>query len=340
MYPWPTRVGRAVIFAALFTKVFAEHRLLSVGALIALGLVMVLEVLVNFWVLSQRPVTLAIVKTVVVSPERFQFTAEAPRGFGHVQLVLRRLSITNIDSEFVTLKSDETARPVVMSDGGTLNVDHVRFRTAVSMLGLIEARRWTTQVMPRLHRLPAPVEETVELASVDDLGRLRSYVPGDRMANVSWGTSARTGTLHVRAPANDLDEVTLVVDVGQMFDFDDGVSAVDHVTARALSIGRDLLKSGRVLRIVSNTPLSPIIDDSRRQALARPRNPRLKGATFSDDGNHTFQGAPLTEVSSDMVYNEDGLIRRLTRVEIGPPLPAPRGPHITVRKNDTSVTRT
>ena len=323
-------------------RIMMEGRVVSVGALYALAILMVADCLISFWCLSRRPVRVHATKTVVVSPERLRFELEAPPGWSDLRIVLRRFSITDRDSEFATLARTDESQPLEMSDGGTHQAGFVRFLTETSFLGLVAARRWATQVTPTLHRMGEPIEEDVDIASTDDRGRIRSYLPGDRMGSVSWGASARTGSLHVRAPAHDLDEITLVVDIGTDLAFEDGVNLANPILARAFAVGQELLATGRTVRVITNRVTPVAIQHELDASLRNPRNPKLRGLEFAPpgEGNHTFLGGPLSTVVSEIAYDETALIKQLTTASIGPPVAAPIGPHIAVRPQATSVVRT
>ena len=95
MIPWPTAAGTAIVFAALLSRVFSRFQTIALGALIGLGVLMVIDCLASMWLLGRRPVSVQVTKTTVVAPERFQLTLSAPPGWSDLRIVLR-LSLIHI----------------------------------------------------------------------------------------------------------------------------------------------------------------------------------------------------------------------------------------------------
>ncbi len=331
--PWPTRVGWAVATAAIFIRLMSAHGTVAIGALLALGLLMVVDYLVSLASLYRRPATLSVGRTRIAAPNEFQLTIDAPKGPGHLHLIAARFDLFANDSEFCTLRSDETTQTIALPSASWGRSKHLRFRSDLSIIGLVSARRWTTQIVPELCLVPEAVNQDADLVGVDEVGRLREYVPGDRMGMVSWGTTARTGQLHVRAAAPEADEIVVVVDLGTSLG---GLSregrTIDYTVSQAFGVGEDLLAQGRTFRLIA-TEMIPAFDVERRElALASPwrrARPKLDHRP-GEDTEFLYRGSPATRVSSSTIYDRDELIRRLSAVDMSAPIPRPAGPYIEV----------
>ena len=302
---------------------------------------MIADYVASLVALNRRPITLTIARTRVAAPDEFEATLHAPEGYGHVQIVVARVNVFARDSEFCTLRADETTQTVSLPSAAWNRFDHLRFRSEVSLIGLVTARRWTTQIVPELSLVPEAHDAEVDLQGTDEAGRLREYLPGDRVGMVSWSTTARTGQLHVRAPSQDTDETVVVVDLGGIAGFLDDGANIEATVGRALQLGEGLLAQGHVFRLITSESMPHFEQATRDMALASPRRrarPELEHRP-GEEHEYLFQGRPLKQVALSIVHDRDELIRRLAAVDAGSPIPRPAGPYIEVTPTGVSAKR-
>ena len=183
-----------------------------------------------------------------------------------------------------------------------------------------------------LHRAPGPDGETgVHVEAVDELTRLREYVPGDRMGRISWPTTARTGRLHVRAEGLGDDEVTVVVDLGgDLLAFVGDVHQADVVLERAATVVDELLRRGATVRLVTYSMRRKFFDEERDAALRRPGLVGRTNLQVHPDSVPTLGGAAAGEIVSNLVSDRTELTRRLSMAEHHPAMPHPAPPYVLV----------
>lgn len=330
--PWPTRTGWAVISSALAVKLITGIGLVGIGALVALAVLMVLDYLISMAALYRRDVVGSVARSAVVAPDDFLVTFNAPKGAGHLHLFVARVSLFATDSDFVTLRSNETTTSVSVPNAAWGCEGYFRFRSDLSIMGLVLARRWTTQTVPELCHVPAPVSSEAEIHGVTDAGRLRPYLAGDRMNTVSWGTTARTGQLHVRASAPDPDQITMVVDLGPTLDV-----VTEHgelVIGQALDMGERILAQGQSFRLITNTVVPQYVAETQRLVLASPwrrDRPSLKSGAAGADA-WSSAGSPRVRVKEATIFDRDALVRELSTAQMGPAIPRPARPFIEVSR--------
>lgn len=343
----PTPAGAAVL-AALALAVYAGlSARVAIGFFVPLVGLLVADSLLSRGILNRRPVTLRPVRTVAASPGRLTFNAEAPPGDHPLRLALAPMGLLDDEVKPVPLPADEQLVMLEMGDGLAAATTHVRYSTSASVFGLAWARQWTAQMTPLLHRAPAPAEVDIEVPqAVDELAQLRAYVPGDRFSRVSWPATARTGELHVRSAGIGLEEIVVVVNLGDKAgatvpgvyfrDASNGGLQVpmlvcQQVTEQASAVLAALLGQGHEIRLLTTNIDNSFHDRARDLAIENPRkHPRLN-VSFTDDRTLLVDGRPLPLAVCDAVVTDhDDIIRRLALAESGPAISWHGGPHLEI----------
>ena len=333
--PWVAPVGFTVLVAMTITRFTSKIAAIPVGFIISLLILMVVDYALGMWTLHQRPATLAVTKTVVPHPDHIRVRVSVPAGSRPIRVLLPRLSVFDRDSDFVSFESDETHKTIDIEHGTALRIQHIRLRTETSVLGLVWARQWTAFATPDIYRTSAPASEVEPAAAgVDDVGRIRGYVPGDRMNAVSWSATARTGQLHVRAEDRSDDLVTIVVDASTdvLLTMEDRI-AVDVLASWTHQIVSSLLAQGRGVELITTQVVDLLHEEERDAALANPRRRGRGSLVLGDDGHHTVAGRQGHRFVSAAVYDEVELTRRLATLSSGPRVPRPVGTHIEITPN-------
>lgn len=330
--PWVAPTGFTVLVAMVVTRFTSKFTAVPVGFIISLLIMMALDYTLSAWTVRKRPPSLSVTQTVVQHPDHIRVRVHTPTGRLPIRVLLPRVSLFDRDSDFVTFRSDETDKTIEIQHGSHLRIQHMRMRSEASVLGLVWARQWSAFALPDIYRTSAPASEIEPAAaSIDDIGRIRSYVPGDRMNTVSWSATARTGQLHVRAEDRSDDLVKVVVDAGTDFSstLEDRLS-MDVLASWAKQVVDELLNQGRGVELVTTQIVDLLHEEERDAALASPRRRARSSLALGKDGHHTVGGRQAHRFVSAAVYDEIELARRLATLEYGPAVPRPIGAYIEI----------
>ncbi len=325
-----TAAGWAVLALAVASAFIAASSRIAVGFLIPLVAAIVIDVLVSWHFLSERTVSITPSRTVAHLPDGIPLRVST-NGVGRAL----RVSITfrgGIEQTF-GLAGEPVTTHLPSSRTGVVN--YLRCSASCTVFGLGLARRWQTHSLSMLHWAPAPrpVRLTTPTA-VDEVARLRAYVPGDRMSRVSWPITARTGQMYVRAAGDGYEEFVVVLNLGTHHP-GTGNSDVPAVPAPptiidesqlaiTLELGAtlvaQLLEDGHQVRLVTSELDDQAHDDLRRIAMLNPRLPAVLAAGTTME----------LRVVDRYVVDEDDLTRRLARAEPTSNLTWPYGSWVDV----------
>lgn len=314
-----TAAGWAVAVLTVAAGFIAATSRIAVGFMIPLVAAALLDVFVSWYVLSDRYVSITPLRTVTHRPGGIPLRVEAdgaPRAL--------RVSVTFRGGIEQTVGLSDGAETVELRGMRTGVVNHLRSSTSCSMLGLGVARRWQTHSLAMMHWAPAPSATRLTTPSaIDEVARLRTYVPGDRMSRVSWPTTARTGQMYVRAAGEGQEEFVVVVNLGAAGTA--GGGAVDELRIEttlelASTLGAQLLEDGHEVRLVTTELDGRAHDELRRLAMENPRLP----AVLPD------VSAMELHVVDRYVLDEDELARRLALAEPADEIHWPYGGWIDV----------
>lgn len=322
-----------MIAAAIVAHLMSGEAVVAVGFFIVLAVAMVLDFVFSAVGLVSRPVSLVTTRRITSPPEPLTFVASAaPKKGVALDIVVQRITAFDEDGDFTTLDLPDASVEIALPGRSAKAANHVRYRVAATLLGLVWARRWEVQEVPMLHRAAGPDGDVeVNVGAVDELTRLREYVPGDRMGRISWPTTARTGRLHVRDEGLGDDEVTVVVDLGgDLLAFVGDVHQADVVIERAATVVDRLLSQGSTVRLVTYEMRRTFFDAERDAALRRPGLVGRTDLKVHADSAATLGGMPAGEIVSALVSDRTELTRRLSMAEHHPAMAHPAPPHVLV----------
>lgn len=337
---FPTSIGLAAILAAFLVALMADNQRMAVGFFVALAILAVVDVVAARVELERRPVSVRLITSTVASPDRFPFSVQAPPGALALDVRVPLLSPTTTPAPRYLVPSDGSAVRIEMEDSNPDVQFGFRVGVSTSWLGLVSVTQWWGVRVPGgMWRGLRPGRRGIDQPpAVDELARLREYLPGDRMSRVSWPTTARTGQLHVRAAGVDATEVVLRVELGSLTEADH--ERWNQILQLATDIAAPLLEQGHVIRLVGR-----VVDERYQRELVDwmmkyPHRP----VTFPGvvDGERLFtRGGELVngEVRSTVVTTIDGLHRAIATVNPGEPLPAPTQACIQVDRDGARVVR-
>lgn len=328
-----TTAGWAVVITIIASIFISAMNRLAVGFLIPVAAAVVIDVVLSWHFLGERGVTVTPSRTVALRPDGIPLRVQATGPDRPV-----RVTVTfrgGVDQTFGML--DEPVN-VELPAKRTGVVNYVRTATVCSVFGLGIARRWQTHSLPMLHWAPTPRPERLTTPeAVDEVARLRTYVPGDRMSRVSWPITARTGQMHVRAAGEGYEEFVVLVNLAPTGgDLAEGAVVPEPLTAHdpltesvfeatlelAATLIAQLLEDGHQVRLVT-TKLGDEAHDALRQiAISNPRLPAVL-----PDGS-----AKEVVVVDRYVTDEDDLARRLARAEPAIEMTWPYGSWVDVSR--------
>ena len=327
-----TAAGWAVVAmmgAALF---LSSSSRLAIGFLIPLGAALAIDLYLSWVVVSRRSVHLTPSRTVVHNPDALPLRLSIS-GRPHPVIV----TIAFADGKDIDVGITDETENIELTSPRTMVADFLRCSVVATVYGLAIARRWEVHRVPELHWAPAADPARLPTpAAVDEVARLRVYVPGDRMSRVSWPITARTGQMHVRAAGDGQEEFTVIVNLGAV-DGPPGEGAIadavldspltePHLAVLEATLGlastllSQLLEDGHQVRLVTTEVAAESRDELRNQAIDNPRVAPLLPA-----------GSRLQLQTVDrFVTDEDDAARRLARAEVGPAVGWSYGPYVEV----------
>lgn len=316
-----TAAGWAVVALLVASLFMAATSRLAVGFMVPLFVAVVADLLLSWHALSERHVSIAAMRTVAHRPDGIplRISLSGPRRPIRIDVSFRG----GIDEQVVIEDGSGTANLRAQHTGVTT---HVRCSATCTLLGLGIARRWQANVVPMLHWAPAPSTVRLEApTAIDEVARLRTYEPGDRMSRVSWPITARTGQLHVRAAGEGYEEYVVVVNLEQATVTSTGgldTLALETTLELAATLVTQLLEDGHQVRLLTTQVDVRVHDEIARAARDNPRLPPVL-----PDG---ASGSLAAAVVDGYVTGEDELARRLALAEPGDPISWPYGTWVDV----------
>ena len=322
-----TRMGKAVLWmtVVLLAILWLFDTGVTYGFLFVLVLVGGFDALESWRVMLNRELSLSCEVAQAALPELITINVSAAPGPTGLKVTPMKFTVADVleMESFYIEPTEVVPRRVRMAEGWIpLAKSFAKFELSVSAFGLVEVRRIAVftppMTMGRVPRLGALTKDIIPL-SLDEVGRLREYVPGDRRSRVSWTTTARTGTLHVRDPQiEEYGDVDVVLDLKPL-----GVGGVTpqetvNVIGWAGAVVTNLLDQGVTVRFHTIELAPAFYRDERDQQLA---DPWLAAPQMT-------QLHPYVPVIGD-VSTRDELVRRLSLAEAGR-VPRPHGPHLEV----------
>ena len=329
----PTLVGYTVLFGGAWLLFFSRIQFISYGFLIVIGLAMVVDAVVSKMRLTKREFEIHCTRDVVMSPDTPTFSVSASPGDIGVNIGMVKFSVLDTaNAEIVFMPADDAGPfEVAANDGPTPSVQSVvRFEVYASVLGLVRARQILVHTPAQIvHRAPEFIEletTTTAVAAVDEVARLRDYVPGDRRGRIAWTTTARTGQLHVRDAGNDDEgEVCVVVELGGNWDVEsppvdllDTIEEFTRIAATAGSLVRDLLEQGLTVNLRNCQVVSEYHLANAENARNEPWKIQAVDASY----------LRVVDVEG-LVSNETALLKRLAGAEPGD-VHRPAGPYLEI----------
>lgn len=328
-----TAAGWAVVVLMAASLFIASNSRVAVGFLIPLAAALILDVALSWHFVNERSLVITPSKTVVHRPDGIPLRVTAT---GPVRPMKVTLTFRGGVEQHFALEDEPVLVALPASRTGVVN--YVRSEMVCSVFGLGLARRWHTHSLPMLHWAPAPLPDRLTTpTAIDEVSRLRAYVPGDRMSRVSWPITARTGQMHVRAAGDGYEEFVIVVNLGPT-EGPEGENAIvtsaeaptspmteavlEQTVELAATLVAQLIEDGHQVRLVTSEVGDEAHDALRQIALADPRFPAVIPA-----------GTPLElGVVDRYVVDDDDLARRMARAELSGTMTWPYGTWIDVSR--------
>ncbi|MGI9603163.1 MAG: DUF58 domain-containing protein [Acidimicrobiales bacterium] len=322
----PTAAGLAILagLALIACLYVVGDRPMAIGYVVPIAVVAAADFGLASRALRTRPVSVSPVRTVAGSPEYITVRAEAAAGLAPLSIRVRPLSTSDESAGPVVLPLDGSSALLELPDGHPTASSHIRYRVSTSALGLVWARQWVAVAVPMLYRAPNPrtIDWPVHPA-LDEVARLREYVPGDRMGQISWPTTARTGTLHVRTAGVGDGELQVVLELGPT---PATLATLTTTLSLASNVLGVLLEQGTSVRLHTRAPVEAHWTEAAGLALLDPKGP----SSVVGVGHYVGFGELRTQIDSTLVADREQLLQRLAVAEPGAPVPRPPGPYLEI----------
>lgn len=333
-----TAAGWAVVVMIVASAFISASSRIAVGFLIPLAAAVFIDVFLSWHFLTERTVSITPSRTVAHRPDGIPLRVRAggPERPIRVTVTFRG----GVDQVFGMLDEPVT---IEMAAARTGVVNYLRSDTSCTVFGLGTARRWQTHSIPMLHWAPAPSSTRLTTPdAIDEVARLRAYVPGDRMSRVSWPITARTGQMYVRAAGEGYEEFVVVINLGpsegsvgegalveaaqknsaQKNSAPFTEASLESTLELASTLVSQLLEDGHQVRLVTVELDDDAHENLRHVAIDNPRLPAVLPA-----------GTPMELAVVDRyVVDEDDLARRLARAEPATELTWPYGSWVDVSR--------
>ena len=198
---------------------------------------------------------------------------------------------------------------------------YTKFKLSISAFGFVEVRQMAVFTPPRtMGQVPgfSAVDKDLTAIAVDDAGRLREYVPGDRRSRVSWVTTARTGTLHVHdTTVDEYGDIDVIVQLDPPPSITGAPDTNRNTLSWAGGLVTNFLEQGMTVQLHTIELAPAFYQEQVKAQLADPwSEPSL-------DKVHPYV------MVTGAVSSRSELIRRLSLAEAGH-VPRPNGPRIEV----------
>ena len=290
-----TAAGWVIILMMVASLFISGTARIAIGFLIPLGAAIVIDLYLSWFFLSRQSVSLIASRSVATDPDGIPLRISSVGGNRPVRVTLAFPQ--GVEHAIGLVDSTETIELQQQHSGAT---DFVRVNVNCTVLGLSTAHRWQTHSVSMLHWAPGADTGRIPTPdAIDEVARLREYVPGDRMSRISWPVTARTGQMHVRASGVGQEEITLIVNPGE-------TEPTETTMRLAVTLGSQLLEDGHQVRMVTTE-----LDPDHRSALKRAAvdNPRLAPES---------ETTPQLVVVDRSLTDEEDLIRRVALASAGP----------------------
>ena len=135
----------------------------------------------------------------------------------------------------------------------------------------------------------------------------------------------------MRAPGPELDEVVVVVDLGQQEEALGNLAELEHlegVLAAATEVVTGFLDQGLAVRLLTRH-VDGFYRAEREQALADPTREPWTVMTPADVGERSLVDRVVTD--------RDELVRRISTADVGPPIAGPAQGYVRVDRNGVRV---
>ena len=305
---------------AVLVLLIADRSRVAVGFVVPLLGAAAYDATLAARAIRARGVALVPVRTTAEGPDQLTFAVTSDPDAGPVRITLDPLKLGR-PAPTTILPEDGPSTNLAWPAGDAIVTYFARYVLASTRLGLVTAHRATVVALPAgawCTCAPAP-RSTRRPPLVDEVGRLRAYVPGDRMSRVSWPTTARTGQLHVRTESIDPAEVVVRLELGS------SSGEAEAALAHAGGLIGTYLEEGVPVRLLTRTYPSAYYQGVAAAALAHPDHDQRAGRA-AGRGEVTL----AVEVADDVVTVRDEMIRRLATAEFGEPIPPPGCAHVQV----------
>ncbi len=325
----PSAVGWAILVTLGVAMISGTEAQPAIGFFIPILGFMAADAFFGWRRLTDTKVELTPIRTVAGSPDRLTFRASPSPSRATVGLRLAPMVPTDSPGGLFRLDRDRPTM-IAQADGSPRRANFVRYQLSTSTLGLASTSRWEVRQVPGgLHRAPASVARPgPHKANLDDVARLREYVPGDRFSRVSWSATARTGQLFVRDSGLGDEELLVVLDLGLP---GPGAQAPGFVLNSAAQIIGNLIERGFLVRLVTRELSHSFYDHEQGLASTQPNEHRALTLTTDPDGTVRLAGRAVNDqTASEFVVDERELLVRLATAEPGPPIPRPESSYIEI----------
>lgn len=309
-----TAAGWTVLAMMVAAAFISGSSRIAVGFFIPLAAALIIDVYLSWHYVTRQTVSILPARNVVHHPDGIPLRVRAD-GPGRPM----RVTVTFRGGGEQAVGVTDEPVTIEMRAGQTGVANYLRVNAACTVFGFGLAHRWQTHSLATLHWSPAPGTERVPTPdAVDEVARLRTYVPGDRMSRVSWPITARTGQMHVRAAGEGQEEFIVVVNLGPTGTA--SAATIEPALQSASTLVTQLLEDGHQVRLVTTELDQRVHDALRQSAIDNPRLPAV-----------VPPGTPLDlGITDRFVVDEDDLARRLALAEPGPTVSWPYGSWVDI----------
>ena len=288
-----------VVVAMMVVSVFISGTArIAIGFFVPLSAALIIDLYLSWLNLSRQSVSLLASRHTAESPAGIPLRVASTGGTRPVRVTM---AFPGGEDHVVGLHDETETIQLRHRDSGA--TDFVRVNINCTVLGLSTAHRWQTHSMAMLHWAPAPETDRIPTPdALDEVARLREYVPGDRMSRVSWPVTARTGQMHVRASGVGHEEITLIVNPGPA---DPTHAGPARAMQLATTLASQLLEDGHQVRMVTTE-----LDPEHRSALRQ--------AAVNDPRSAPEVPAPTLTIVDQFLTDEQDVLRRIALAQPGP----------------------
>ena len=321
----PTKSGKLLVAGAvfLFFAYFFIGPDITYGFFIPLVLVAVADGFESRRLMLNNGFDVHARRAQASAPQLVELSLTANAGLAPLHVTpLQHPGNVRFAAEPLFISAGQGAQSVPVTNGWVpIAMGYTKFELSMSAFGFIEARQMAVFTPPRtMGQVPAfdPVDKTLTAIANDDVGRIREYVPGDRRSRVSWVTTARTGSLHVRdTSVEEFGQVEVIVEVERLRKTTGGRGSQLKTLSLAGGVVTNFLDQGMTVQL-HTIELAPAF--YREQVEAQLADLWSEPSLEEAHPYVTVKGA---------VSSRSELIRRLSLAQAGR-VPRPPGPRIEI----------